>query len=206
MVLREHPGVADDVVETLGAERRRHLLRRRVYALHAAPHGAAEGLLDHLQLGVGYRQLAPIEHRTAEDDVFAAHLHVLLHPLYAAEPDELGRARGVGHVDREALLAARTRITHARHAGAQLHQRRGHALVHLGYAVYLGAVDVAERIVAQQVADGEYAQLLLEDLGARLADSRNVFHAAVENIRHVAKIRISEGKSKLACILPRRSI
>ena len=188
MLLRENPRVAYYIIKALRAERRGYLLRRGIYALHAAPHGTVHGLFDKLQFGVSHRQLAAIEHRAAEDEIFAPHLHVLLHPLYAAEPDELGRPRGVGHIDREALLAARARIPHARHSRAELHQRRSHALVDLGYAVYLGAVDVTERIVAQQIADGEYAQLLFENLGARLADARNVFHAAVENIRHNAKI------------------
>ena len=58
------------------------------------------------------------------------------------------------------------------------------------------AVDVAERIVAEHIAQRADAQLLFEELGTGLADARYEFDVVVEYI-HPANIVKVERKAKL---------
>ena len=149
MLLRYAPRIGYDVEKSLCAECRAYLLGRGVYALHTAMRLATQGFLDQLHLGVCQLQLATIERRSAKNKVLASYFHALLNPLYARKPRQLGRARSVGNVCREALLTARASIAHTCHTRTYLHQRTLHTLVHLGDAVYACAVDVTEGVVAQ---------------------------------------------------------
>ena len=180
------PGVAHDPVESLGAQYAREFLGGGVDALHGAFGLAAQGLFHGLHLGVDQRQLAPEERRAPEDEVFAPRFDPFLDPLDALEPHQFGRARGVGDEDREAALAPCSGIGRAGHAGPELHQRN--LLGDFADAVGLGAVDVAERIVAQQVAHGADAELPFEEFGPRFAYARHEFHFVVQNALHTAKV------------------
>jgi len=135
-----------------------------------------------------YGQLSAEERGASEDDVFAPDLDALLDPFYAVEPSQFGRARSVGYIGREALPPSLAGVCHTRHAAAELYQRRGHRLVYGVDGVDLRAVDIAEGVVAQQVAHGEDAELLFEEPGTCLAYARDILDAALENICHDTKI------------------
>ena len=86
------------------------------------------------------------------------------------------------------MLASGARVGYARDAGSDLHKGGVHAGVDLGYGVDLRAVDIAERIVAQQVVDGDDTQLLLQKFGSHLTYASDVFHAIIKPICHNTKI------------------
>ena len=190
MLLCRSPGVADDFVEALCAECRANLLGRGVDTLHTAVALAAQSLLYKVKFGMHQRHLATEERWTTENKILAPNLNALLYPLDALKPNQLCRARGIGNICREALLATRAGIAYTRDAGTQLHQRRVHILVQLAYGVYLCAVDVAERVVAQKVADGENTKLLLQQFCPRLAHASDIFHIIIEPRCHNTKIEI----------------
>ena len=150
-VLHERPGVADDLVHALRTQHIAQLLGRGIDALHAAFGLAREGLLHGLQFGMRHRQKAAVERRTSEDEVLASDFDAFFDPFDALKPHQFGRSRRVLHVGREAFFTPRTGIGHPRYAGAEL-QERGRALGDFGDAVDFRAVDVAERIMAQHVA------------------------------------------------------
>ena len=136
------------------------------------------------------RHLATEERWTTKNKILAPNLNALLNPLDALKPYQLCRASRVAHKSRETLLAPRPCIANARHTSPQLHQRSVHILVQLAYGVYLCAVDVAERVVAQKVADGENTKLLLQQFCPRFAHASDIFHIIIEPRCHNTKIEI----------------
>ena len=186
VVLDQRPCVADDLVHAFGAEHVREFLGRGVDALHAAFGLAREGLLHGLQFGMRHRQKAAVERRTSEDEVLASDFDAFFDPFDALKPHQFGRSRRVLYVGREAFFTPRTGIGHPRYAGAEL-QERGRALGDFGDAVDFRAVDVAERIMAQHVAQRADAQLLVQKPGAGFADAAYVFYIVVQ-ILHTTNI------------------
>ena len=61
--------------------------------------------------------------------------------------------------------------------------------VQLGDGVDPAAVNISEWIMAQQIANGEYAQLLFQKFGTRLADTCNIFHIIIQITCHDTKIK-----------------
>ena len=191
----ERPKVADDLVHAFRAQHVREFLGRRVDALHPALGLVREGLFDGLQFGVGHRQLPAVERRPSEDEVLASDLDPLLDPLDSLEPHQLGRARRVLHAGREAAFASRSGVADARDAGAELHVGKPRRIGDLGDAVDTRAVDVAEGVMAEHVAERADAQLALEHFRPRFADPRDVLYVVVEilhrtNIRSFPRFRI----------------
>ena len=145
---------------------------------------------------MGDRQFAAVERRAAEDEVFASDLDPFLDPLDALKPHQLGLSRGVLREGREAAFAPCSGIGDARYAGAELDVGQACGLGDLRDAVDACAVDIAERIVAEHVAQRADAQLPFEELGTGLADARYEFDIVVEYI-HPANIVKVERKAKL---------
>ena len=207
-VLHERPGVADDLVHALRAQHIAQLLGRGIDALHAAFGLAREGLLHGFQLGMGDRQFAAVERRAAEDEVFASDLDPFLDPLDALKPHQLGLSRGVLREGREAAFAPCSGIGDARYAGAELDVGQACGLGDLRDAVDACAVDIAERIVAEHVAQRADAQLPFEEFCPGLADARYEFDVVIECI-HPANIVKVERNAKLVwalarCVFPSR--
>ena len=194
MVFGQRPRIADDLVHALGAEHVRKFLGRGIDALHAAFGFARERLFHGLQLGVRHRQFAAVERRPSENEVFASHFDPFFDPFDTLEPDQFGRPRGVGDIGREAAFAARAGIGYARHAGAELEQG-GRIVGDLGDAVDFRAVDIAERVVTQHVAQRTDAQLLVQKPGAGFADAAYEFYVVVQVV-HTTNIRRTRVKTK----------
>ena len=194
MVFGQRPCVADNLIHALGAEYVRKFLGRGIDALHAAFGLARERLLHGFQLGVRHRQFAAVERRPPENEVFAPHFDPFFDPFDTLEPDQFGRPRGVGDVGREASFAARAGIGYARYAGAELEQG-GRIVGDFGDAVDFRAVDIAERVVTQHVAQRTDAQLLVQKPGAGFADAAYEFYVVVQ-IVHTTNIRRTRVKTK----------
>ena len=136
---------------------------------------------------MGDRQFAAVERRAAEDEVFASDLDPFLDPLDALKPHQLGLSRGVLREGREAAFAPCSGIGDARYAGAELDVGQACGLGDLRDTVDACAVDIAERIVAEHVAQRADAQLPFEEFCPGLADARYEFDIVVEYI-HPANI------------------
>ncbi len=136
---------------------------------------------------MGHREFAAVERRAPEDQVLAPHLDPLFDPFDAPKPHQLAAARGVLHISREAALAPFAGISDSRHAGAELDER-GRIFRDLGDAVDLRAVDVAERDMGQQIADGADAQLPVEEFGPCFAHAGHELDIAIQRV-HLTKIR-----------------
>ena len=145
---------------------------------------------------MGDRQLAAVERRAAEDEVFASDLDAFFDPLDTLEPHQLGLPRRVLHEGREAAFAPRAGIGDAGHAGAELDVGQARGVGDFRDAVDARAVDIAEGIVAEHVAQRADAQLPFEELGTGLADARYEFDVVIECV-HPANIVKVERNAKL---------
>ena len=184
----ERPRVADEVVDRFGAEAFVvELFGGAVDALHACggPVLLREGRFD---LGVHEAERAVEEGWAAENDVFTAHFELLFDPADSFEPDQFGRAGTVAHGGDETFFRAASRVLEAGDARPELDV--GERIVaNFADAVEAGAVDVAVRVVAQQVAHGADAQLRAQQVRARLADAREELDIVVEWLAHVVVFR-----------------
>ena len=196
------------MVHAFGAEHVREFLGRGIDALHAAFGLARKGLLHGLQFGMRHRQKSAVERRTSEDEVLASDFDAFFDPFDALKPHQFGRSRRVLYVGREAFFTPRTGIGHPRYAGAELDVGQACGLGDLRDAVDACAVDIAERIVAEHVAQRADAQLPFEEFCPGLADARYEFDVVIECI-HPANIVKVERNAKLVwalarCVFPSR--
>ncbi len=183
----EAPRVADDLVHPFCAQQVAQLFGRRVDALHAAFGLAGERLLDGLQLGVGHLQQVAVECRTSEYEVLASDFDAFFDPLDALEPDQFGLARRILCIGVEPSPASLAGIRNTGDAGAELHVGQSGGIGDFGDGVDARAVDIAERIVPQHVAECADPQLVLQCTGPHFAYSRDELDVVIERIFHEAK-------------------
>ena len=124
----------------------------------------------------------------AENDVFTAHFELLFDPADSFEPDQFGRAGTVAHGGDETFFRAASRVLEAGDARPELDVGK-RIVADFADAVEAGAVDIAVRVVAQQVAHGADAQLRAQQVRARLADAREELDIVVEWLAHVVVFR-----------------
>ena len=184
MVPHHRPEVADDRVDAFGAEDARKPLGRGVNALQTAFGLAGKGFLDGFDFGMYHRQFALEEGWAAENQVFAPHFDPFFDPFDSLEPDQFGHAAAVVHDGRETSFAPRSGIADACDAPPELDEC-GIPFRDLVDAVDPRTVDVAERIVAEHIAQRADAQLLFQQPGPRLAYARDEFDVVVEIVRHI---------------------